>query len=104
MNNKWRDRLRQAIEASGKSMRAVSLESGASPGYLFDILDNGREPSISKLMAMAETLGVSATWLLLGTEMGPQEEELVRLYAKLPDAQRRAILDLAGLADQERSE
>jgi transcriptional regulator with XRE-family HTH domain len=104
MTDSWRTRLRQALEASGKSMRQASLESGCAANYFFEVIEGGKEPGVGRLVRMADVLGVSMTWLFLGVELGAQEEELLRLYAMLPDAQRRAILDLAGLADRQQDE
>jgi transcriptional regulator with XRE-family HTH domain len=99
MTTQWRDRLRMALDNSGKSMRAVSIAAGLGENYLHSILGEGKEPSIDRLMKIADTLNISLAWLLYGIEIGPQEERLLRLYAKLPEQQRRAILDLASIAD-----
>jgi transcriptional regulator with XRE-family HTH domain len=104
MTTKWRDRLSAAIEASGKSRRAISIEAKCGAGYLFDVLEVGKEPTIDRLMRIADVLGITLSWLLYGFELGPEEQELIRLYARLPETQRRAMLDLAGLADQQRDE
>jgi transcriptional regulator with XRE-family HTH domain len=99
MTTLWRDRLRMTLDDSGKSMRAVSLAAGLSENYLHSVLGEGKEPSIDRLMKIADTLNISLSWLLYGIEIGPQEERLLRLYARLPEQQRRAILDLASIAD-----
>lgn len=95
MADTWRDRLRAAFEASGKSMRAASLEAGCAHNYLFEVLETGKEPGMERLLRVADVLNVSLPWLLYGTEIGPAEEEFLRAYAKLSQKQRRAILDLA---------
>jgi transcriptional regulator with XRE-family HTH domain len=104
MTTQWRDRLRMALDNSGKSMRAVSIAAGLGENYLHSILGEGKEPSIDRLMKIADTLNISLAWLLYGIEIGPQEERLLRLYAKLPEQQRRAILDLASIADSGRDQ
>jgi transcriptional regulator with XRE-family HTH domain len=101
MADRWRDRLKAAFLASGKSMRAVSLESGCAHNYLFEILETGKEPGMDRLLRVAEALDVSLPWLLYGVEIGPREERLLKLYAMLPEAQQRAMLDLAELANPE---
>lgn len=101
MVDKWRERLRAAFEASGKSMRAASLEAGCAHNYLFEVLETGKEPGMERLIRVADVLGVSLPWLLYGTEIGPAEEEFLRAYAKLSPKQRRAILDLAADEDDD---
>jgi transcriptional regulator with XRE-family HTH domain len=100
MTTQWRDRIRTTLEKSGKSMRAVSIAAGLGENYLHSVLGEGKEPSIDRLLKIADTLNISLAWLLYGIDIGPQEERLLRLYAKLPEQQRRAILDLASIADQ----
>jgi transcriptional regulator with XRE-family HTH domain len=98
----WRQRLQQAFDAKGESMRAVSLKAGVSHGYLYTILIDGREPTITNMAKLAGALDVTLSWLLYGYDMGPQEEQLLRLYAQLPPSQRKTILDLAsGLSGKE---
>lgn len=104
MTTMWRDRLRQTLDNSGKSMRAVSMAAGLGDNYLHSILGEGKEPSIDRLLKIADTLNISLAWLLYGIEIGPQEERLLRLYAKLPETQRRAILDLASIGDPEQDQ
>lgn len=99
MADTWRDRLQQQLDLSGKSMRAVSLEAKCGAGYLHDILVSGKEPTVDRLMRVADVLGVSLSWLLYGIELSGQEERLLRLYSKLSPRQRQAILDLAATAD-----
>lgn len=95
MTEHWRMRLREAMEAKRMSMRAVSLKAKCGPGYVFDILETGKEPTIDRLVRIADAIPVSVSWLLYGYEIGPQEEELLRLYSRLSDRRRRALLDLA---------
>lgn len=95
MNSTWRDRLQSAFDATGESMRSISLRAGVSHGYLYTILVDGKEPNITNMMKLADALGVTLSWIMYGYSMGPQEEELLRLYARLPEKQRQAILDLA---------
>lgn len=74
-------------------MRAVSLKAGCAAGYLHSVLKEGKEPTIDKLLALADALNVSASYLLYGFDVTPDTEELLALLAKNPQA-RRSILDL----------
>jgi transcriptional regulator with XRE-family HTH domain len=95
MADQWRDRLKQALDASGKSMRAVSLEIGCSTSYLFQVISHGKEPTIDRIMRLADALGVSLPWLLYGYEMSHQEEQLLRAVSQLSPKQRQSFLELA---------
>ena len=75
-------------------MRSISLEAGFGPGYLHDILVVRKDPKLDSVLKIADTLRIGLGQLLYGLDIGPQEEELLRLYAQLPDRQRRAVLDL----------
>ena len=97
----WRDRLREAFERSGLSAREVSIRAGQSPNYLPSILKAGQSPSIDKFIRLADVLNVSITWLVLGTELGPEQERFLRAYSKLSPKQRQAILDLADPDDDQ---
>lgn len=99
MAETWRDRLQQQLDSSGRSMRGVSLAAKCGAGYLHDILVTGKEPTVDRLMRIADELDVSLSWLLYGIELSQQEEHLLRLYSKLSPRQRQAILDLAATSN-----
>ncbi len=69
--NQWRDRLRQAIKASGKSMREVSLAAGAAAGYVHGMLEADKDPTIDKLLAVCDAVPVSAIFVLYGVDALP---------------------------------
>lgn len=63
----FQDRLRQAIERSKRSPRAISLAAGLSPGTVSELLrDPDRSPSVANLQALASELGTSFMWLAEG--------------------------------------
>ena len=97
----WRDRLRNAVAESGRSMRDISLHSGLSPGYVYSILEEGKEPTIERLMRVSDELNVSLFKILYGFEMNGDSVELLRLYATLTPDQRRAFLQMAKATAQE---
>lgn len=92
-NLAWRERLSNAVTDSDKSKRAISLESGNGPGYVHSILNEGKEPTIDNLLAVCETLDVSAIYILYGLEVSTEEQELLRAVRDNPD-KRNAILSL----------
>ena len=93
--DEWRKRLREAVESSGKSLRAVSLAAGCSPGYLHGILSSNKEPTITRLVKLCAVLNVSFTYVAVGIAWSPTQERLLLLMSELPDEQKALLLDLA---------
>lgn len=54
----WRDRLASEVARSGRSKRDISLSAGLSQNYLREILEAGKEPSFTNLVAIAGELGL----------------------------------------------
>lgn len=98
----WKIRLKKAVEKSGKSHRELSLTARLNAGYVNDILkrEDSKQPSFEKLLKIVDQLPISLSYIVYGFEMGPEEEKLLELFAKLNDDQKKAFLTLAdSLAD-----
>lgn len=80
-----RERLREALEKSGKSMAAVSLAAGAGRGYLSSILTEGKEPGILRLSALCRELDVSVAWVMHGYNITPKTEQIISRLENNPD-------------------
>lgn len=90
----WRARLEAAIDASGRSRRAISLEAGMGPGYVHSVLKEGKEPTISSLIAICREAGASVSQVLLGFDISKQDEEFLSLFANIPDDQKLLVLTI----------
>lgn len=101
MAQDWRERLERARQEKKMSKRALSLAAGFNPGYYFAIMADERDPAMDNVVRLADVLGLSLPYLFYGVEIGPDEERLLRAFASLNDRQRRAILDLAGVHDDQ---
>lgn len=66
MKQTWRDRLKQALDASEKSMKAASIEAGKGETFIRDALKRNRTPSSENLNAIAKVLNVSSQWIIDG--------------------------------------
>lgn len=97
IGNDWKIRLEEALEKTGRSKRSVSLAAGLGPGYVHSILKEGKDPTIENLIAVANVLNVSLSYLLYGYEVSKEAEEILSLLERKPQ-QRAAILQL--LRDQ----
>ena len=91
--NAWRSRLEAAIESSGKSKRAISLASGAGPGYVHSILKEGKVPTIENLMSICEAIPVSLAYILYGFDITHEDAELLAALKESPET-RAAMLTL----------
>lgn len=60
----WRDRLHERLTATGRSMRDVSLKAGLGPNFVHEVISKGKEPGIQNLIALADELGVSMSYLM----------------------------------------
>lgn len=89
----WKQRLRSAIDATGKSDRALSMAAGKAPGYIHSIFVEDKDPSISNLIALCDVIGVSLSQVLYGVEISPETEEILALLEASPES-RAAILAL----------
>lgn len=95
MDTGWRQRLIAAIENDERTPRAISLAAGLGPNYLNQMIERGTSPSIPALVSLCRALSLSLTYIFTGAEMTPEQEELLRLSAELPDQQKDLLVDLA---------
>ena len=87
----WKDRLAAAVQASGKSMRAISLAANVGHGYVFSILNEGKDPSVENLARICDAAGASLIYVLYGVEISPETERLMLLAEANPDARANLI-------------
>lgn len=80
-----RRRLISVLEDRSLSMREVSLGANLSESYLSGVLKLGRDPQLSKLIAVCEYLEVSVTWALYGYEVPQGADEILMLLQDNPD-------------------
>ncbi|MET3589885.1 transcriptional regulator with XRE-family HTH domain [Bartonella silvatica] len=90
----WRQRLKTALEKSGRSKRSVSLAAGKGAGYLHSILSEGKEPTIESLARICHEIDISMNYILYGQGASPEDKEFIDLISKLSPEERQAILTL----------
>lgn len=86
-----KQRLREAIEKSGRSMRAISTACGFGPSYLSGILNENKEPSYTKLMRVCEELNVTHTYIFYGADVTPAQERIARMVGPMSDEEVEAL-------------
>lgn len=92
----WRERLRLAIEASGRSQRQVSLAAGNAAGYANSLIKDGKDPSIENLIGICDQVGVSLSYVPYGFDVSPETEEVLRLLQEKPSARKGVLQILRG--------
>ena len=92
-NDEWRARLQAVVDADGRSLRDISLAAGLSHGYLHGILRDNKEPTLDRFQLVCKEMGVSATKVLLGVDVSPEAEAIMKLLDADPDV-RAAVLAL----------
>jgi len=93
--NGWRDRLRQAVETSGKSMREVSIAAGRAPNYVYCILEEDKDPTIDNLLGVIRAIGASPSWIVAGVDLSADDEQRFKAFVDLEKSQQMAVLQLA---------
>ncbi len=100
----WKVRLVDAIENSGMTYRAISIECGKGKGYIHQLVKQNKEPSISTAIKICEVIGVSPASVLLGIDLSAKADEFIKIFAQLPDAKQDNILDfIRGMVKDEES-
>lgn len=80
-----RSRLRSALEERGISMRQASLNGNCGAGWVHSILEDGKEPTVSKLAAVCYGSGLSLSYIMYGLEVSPETERLISLIEANPE-------------------
>ncbi|MDB5531557.1 MAG: hypothetical protein JWR51_4660 [Devosia sp.] len=95
MDSDWLTRFKEALAADGRSPRALSLDASLGPNYVSEMLNRGKEPGVDKLLRLCVELKVSATYILTGSEVSPQSEEMLGLLSDMKTEHLTTLLDLA---------
>jgi transcriptional regulator with XRE-family HTH domain len=88
MSEGWQDRLKEAADRDGRSYRAISKAAGAGPNYLSEVLADGKVPGIDKFQKICAELNVSAAYVLTGSEVSREDEEMLAALGSLTPEQR----------------
>jgi transcriptional regulator with XRE-family HTH domain len=77
MENEWRERLKEAINESGKSLRSLSQATGFGENYVQQLLKDEKDPAFPRLAKLLSLLGANATlYVMLGIK--PDTESQLR--------------------------
>lgn len=73
-------------------MRSAAIQAGLRPGYIYEAIKYGRDPSLSSMMKVCDVLETDLIWLCYGLPALPDKEEVLRTIESPTPAQRRALL------------
>lgn len=84
MYSNWRDRLRAAVERSGKKHSVISMEAGVDPATLSRILNGRIDPSLQTITRIARAVNENVGWLLDegGYWISAEEQKQLRKVAR----------------------
>lgn len=87
MYGNWRERLRAAVERSGKKHSVISTEAGVDPATLSRILNGHMRPSFETIARIAHAVNENVGWLLdeRGFTLSAEEQKQVRRVARFLD-------------------
>ena len=94
----WEARLHQAIRErwvdQGRSLTELSLNVKMGRNFVSQMLNDGKAPRAQDVVNLAQQLGVSLTWLFLGVDMTPEDEQLLMIASKIDTDQKKKLLEL----------
>lgn len=94
MTDEWKQRLVKAVEKDGRSYRELSKLSGNGPNFVSELVRDGKDPGVERIIRLARVLGISLSYLFTGLELTGRDEEFARLVASLPVESKQAVLQL----------
>lgn len=89
----WLNRLIEAIDADGRDYKAISLAARCGQNYVQQMIKEGKEPGTERFVRLLGALGrVPSLYVILGTDLTPEDEELMALVATLSPEQKQAAI------------
>jgi transcriptional regulator with XRE-family HTH domain len=95
MMDAWHERLEEAVRKDGRKPRSISIAAGLGPNYLSELFTKRKVPSVDKFLRLCAELRVSATFVLTGSEVSLEGEEMLGLLADMDVEAQATILNLA---------
>jgi len=79
-----RQRILDELQKQRRSQADVVDKAKLGHGYLTNILKRGQMPSVDKLHALCDELGVSVAWIMYGVEVPPDFDRVLDLMNRDP--------------------
>ena len=94
MRDDWKKRLLDAIDSDGRSGRSISAKLKLGPNTISELRNTEKTPSFDKVLKLIDEIGASRSYIILGYDIGPEEEELLSVLAELGPGALSAALEL----------
>jgi transcriptional regulator with XRE-family HTH domain len=98
MTEPWRTRLLEAIDASGRSDRDISRAAKLGQNAVNELRNTAKQPSVEKVIKIAEEVGVSLSYLFLGIEASAEDDRFLKLLSAASQQERDAVQLILGRA------
>lgn len=93
MDDKWFDRLLEAVERDERDMKKLSLDAKLGENYVQQMVRNRKTPKIDSLVKLLSALGRADTlYIITGTEFSAEDRRLLEVAAALDDDGKRALI------------
>lgn len=91
----WRERLLKAVDADGRSDRAISQAARLGVNFVNELRHQDKQPRVDKVLQLAKVLGLSVSYVFSGIELAASDESDLAKFLALSPESRKAILSLA---------
>jgi transcriptional regulator with XRE-family HTH domain len=93
MDDKWFDRLLDAVRRDGRDMKAISLSAGLGENYVQQMLKDRKKPKINTLVRLLKALGRADTlYIITGAGFSDVDRQLLEVAGALDDEGKRALI------------
>lgn len=94
MRENWKTRIIAAIDADARSDRAISLAAQLGENFVNQFRNTDRSPSVDKLEKLIKVLNLSYSYVFLGYDISPLDEDLLTALRYMPKDSQEALLKL----------
>lgn len=93
MTDDWHQRFIEVVEADGRSMRKLSLDAKLGQNYVQQVIKDEKSARMGNVLKVLSEIGSSASlYVVSGIRFTPEDEELLRALAALPEGAKPAAL------------
>lgn len=93
MDDRWFDRLIEAVKRDGRDMKAISKAAKLGENYVQQMVKDGKKPKINTLVRLLQALGRADTlYIITGTEFSAADRRLLEVAAQLDDDGKQALI------------